>query len=81
MSHCIQSNQMKLNDVTRAELIGSFDSLFSCLVSWLEGHSAAQTLFTCLYLHQPHQIQDRALRAFCLAMRKLILIMRNFISQ
>lgn len=75
----MQSNQLKLVDLSNAELIGIFDSLLACLVSWLEGHSAAQTLFTCLYLHKPHEIQDRPLRAYCLAIRKLILKMRNII--
>lgn len=77
----VQSNQLKLSDLTAAEFIGVADGLLSCLVSWLEGHSVAQTLFTCLYLHQPHQIKDKPLRAFCLGMRNLIQVMRKIICQ
>ena len=32
--------------------VGIIDECLSCLVTWLEGHSLAQTVFTCLYLHQ-----------------------------
>lgn len=80
MRFSVQSNQLKLADLSNSELIGIFDSLLACLVSWLEGHSATQTLFTCLYLHKPHDILDRPLRAYCLAIRKLIQKMRNFIN-
>lgn len=56
------------------------DGIFSCLVSWLEGHSLAQTLFTCLYLHQPYSIEDKSLKTFCLAMYKLTEIIRKFVE-
>lgn len=77
----VEQQRLKLADLTAAEFIGVADGCFSCMVSWLEGHSSAQTLFTCLYLHQPHQIKDRSLRAFCVGMRKLVQVMRNIICQ
>lgn len=54
--------------------------MFSCLVSWLDGHSLAQTLFTCLYLHQPNRIEDKYLQSFSFAMLKLINIIRKFVT-
>lgn len=54
--------------------------MFSCLVSWLDGHSLAQTLFTCLYLHQPNQIEDKYLQSFSIAMLKLVNIIRKFVT-
>lgn len=54
--------------------------MFSCLVSWLDGHSLAQTLFTCLYLHQPNRIEDKYLQSFTIAMLKLINIIRKFVT-
>ena len=32
------------------------DTTLACLVTWLEGHSLAQTVFTNLYLHSPNQV-------------------------
>lgn len=74
-----QENKLKLSGLTRPEIIGVVDGIYSCMVSWLEGHSLAQTLLTCLYLHHPYQIEDRALRAFCCAMHKTAQIIRKFV--
>lgn len=70
---------LKLEDLENAELIGIFDSLFSCIVSWLEGNSMDQVLFTCLYLHSPHSIKDKSLRSFCYAIHMLIAIVKKII--
>lgn len=72
---------MKLSACENSEMIGIMDGIYACLVSWLDGHSLAQTLFTCLYLHQPHSIEDKALKAFCCAMHKLTQIIRKFVLQ
>ncbi|KAH8344475.1 hypothetical protein KR059_005082, partial [Drosophila kikkawai] len=42
----IATGAIKLEDLTPSELIGTFDALFSCIVSWLEGNSMDQVLFT-----------------------------------
>lgn len=70
---------LKLDNLSNEELIGIFDSLFSCLVSWLEGNSMDQGLFTCLYLHSPESIKDKALRNFCTATCHLIPLIKNII--
>lgn len=75
----IQAGVLKLNNLTNEELIGVFDALFSCIVSWLEGNSMDQVLFTCLYLHAPAKIEDKALKAFAHAVRNLIIIVKNII--
>ncbi|XP_043643180.1 N-alpha-acetyltransferase 35, NatC auxiliary subunit homolog isoform X2 [Drosophila teissieri] len=76
----IATGAIKLDDLTPSELIGIYDALFSCLVSWLEGNSMDQVLFTCLYLHAPAQIKDKALRVFCTAVRNLIVVIKNIIA-
>lgn len=68
----VETGAIHLDNVSFKDTIGLIDSMYACLVSWLEGHSLAQTLFTCLYLHKPLEIQDQKLRAFCCAMLKLI---------
>lgn len=70
---------MKLENLTTEELIGIFDALFTCIVSWLEGNSMDQVLFTCLYLHMPSKIVDKSLRIFCHAVRHLIVHIKNII--
>jgi N-alpha-acetyltransferase 35, NatC auxiliary subunit len=60
--------------------MGIFDALFACLISWLEGHSPAQTIFTCLYLHDTSLIEDKYLLCFCNVILKLTAIIRKFIN-
>lgn len=69
-----------MDNLTPSECIGIIDSTLACLVSWLEGHSLAQTVFTNLYLHQPYQVQDRVMRAFSISFYKLIDIIKDFIN-
>lgn len=74
-----ESGVIKLDDLTPSEIIGIIDSTFACIVSWLEGHSLAQTVFTNLYLHQPDQIVDKTLKTFCYAVYKIIEEIRDCI--
>jgi len=40
----VQAGHLKLDDISNAEQIGVIDSSLACLVTWLEGHSLAQTV-------------------------------------
>lgn len=64
-----------------SEQTGVMDSTYACLVSWLEGHSLAQTVFTNLYLHKPHLIQDKPLKVFCISMYKIVYIIKEFVNK
>lgn len=70
-----------MNDLTYEELIGIIDMTLACIVSWLEGHSLAQTVFTNLYLHKPYHIEDKALKAFSLVVYKLLEIIKDYIHK
>ncbi len=50
-------------------------------ITWLEGHSLAQTVFTCLYVHNPDLIQDPALKAFALGILKICDIAREKVNK
>ncbi len=50
-------------------------------MTWLEGHSLAQTMFTNLYLHNPYVIEDRVLKAFSINMLKTIDIIRDRVNR
>lgn len=75
----VEAGVLKLSGLTNEELIGIFDAIFTCIVSWLEGNSMDQVLFTCFYLHAPAKIEDKSLRAFCHAVRHLIIHVKNII--
>ena len=70
---------IKLDGLTASEIIGIIDSTYSCIVSWLEGHNLAQTVFTNLYLHEPEQIVDKTLKVFCYAIYEIIVEIRECI--
>ncbi|KAI8438264.1 hypothetical protein MSG28_010859, partial [Choristoneura fumiferana] len=42
----VQAGKLKIDDLEPNELIGVIDATMACIVSWLEGHSLAQTVFT-----------------------------------
>jgi hypothetical protein len=77
----LQTGALKLQDLSLAEEIGIIDSTLSCLVSWLEGHSLAQTVFTNLYLHKPHHIEDRVMKAFSISIFKIVDIIKDFVNR
>nr|XP_040228403.2 N-alpha-acetyltransferase 35, NatC auxiliary subunit [Anopheles coluzzii] len=75
----VETGQIKLNNLLAKESIGIIDAVYSCTVSWLEGHSMAQTVLTCLYLHKPNRIECKTMRSFSIAIQKIINLIRNFI--
>ena len=72
---------VKLDGHTTAELIGVVDEVYASMVTWLEGHTLAQTVFTCLYLHENTAIEDLGLRSFSQAVIKIVEHMRDCISR
>ncbi|KAG5281212.1 hypothetical protein AALO_G00068670 [Alosa alosa] len=77
----VKEGAIRVRDLSLPELIGIIDTCFCCLITWLEGHSLAQTVFTCLYVHNPEIIQDPPLKAFCLGLLKLCDIARDKINK
>ncbi|KAK2559132.1 N-alpha-acetyltransferase 35 [Acropora cervicornis] len=58
----VKAGLLKIKDFSAEELIGILDELIACLVTWLDGHSLVQTVFTCLYMHNPFIIEDPCLK-------------------
>ncbi|XP_014674442.1 PREDICTED: N-alpha-acetyltransferase 35, NatC auxiliary subunit-like [Priapulus caudatus] len=77
----INAGKLKKRNVLMPELIAIIDDTYACLVTWLEGHSLAQTLFTNLYLHKVHDVDDRQVKAFSIAMLKIVDILREIVSR
>jgi len=63
------------------EVVVMVDQTLSCLVTWLEGHSLAQTVLTNLYLHQVDKIQCVLVKAVCVAILKLVELVKDVIGK
>lgn len=70
-----------MTDFTHEETIGIMDTTLCCLVTWLEGHSLAQTLLTNLYLHNPTTIIDKYMSTFCIAILKLVDVIEECVNK
>ena len=55
------------------------DQSLACLVTWLEGHSLAQTVMTNLYLHNVDKIQCAVVKSVSVAILKLVDIIKDII--
>lgn len=63
------------------DIIIMLDQTLSCLVTWLEGHSLAQTVMTNLYLHHPDRLQCVVLKAVSVAFLKISDVIKDIISK
>ncbi|OWR50381.1 MAK10 protein [Danaus plexippus plexippus] len=77
----VACGKLKIDNLEPSEIIGIIDATMACIVSWLEGHSLAQTVFTNLYLHQPHSIINKTLKAYCIAVYKLLDCIKDCINK
>ena len=77
----IERGLLKMDGHTSAELVGIIDEVFACVATWLEGHTLAQTVFTCLYLLDTESIENIYLRAVSQAIVKIVEYMRECICR
>jgi len=68
-------------DLTSQQLIAVMDRLVACEVAWYNGNGIAQTVFTCLYLHDRSLIKDAALLAFVKLQLKTCYMVREVVVQ
>lgn len=81
LEQSVENGSVKISKLEYNELIGIMDASLACLVTWIEGHSLAQTVFTNLYLHNPYIIEDRCLKCFCIVMLKTVDLIRERINR
>ncbi|KAK9510388.1 hypothetical protein O3M35_005183 [Rhynocoris fuscipes] len=77
----LEGNILKQKDIPVAEQIGIVDETWACFIAWLDGQTLVQTVFTNLYLNNPHLIIDKPLKSFCIAIYKFIDIIKNFVAE
>ena len=71
--------RLKQDGFSAEERIGIMDELFAGVVRWVAGDTLGQTVFSCLYLHQPGYFKDEILRGYCLAILKICSMIRDVI--
>lgn len=76
----IENNLVKVDNITFEDKIAIVDNTLSNLVTWLDGASLAQSLFSNLYLHDPSLIEDNYIKTFSIAILKITDWMRNKIT-
>lgn len=64
-------------ELSDAQVIGIMDQLLVCLMSWLDGHTLPQTVFSCVYAQRIYQIPRFELFSF---MRVLLATMDTIIN-
>ena len=72
LKELIAKDLLKTSHFTSIELIHLFDQLLSTFHMWLDGHSLALTLFTCVYLHEIQAIEDFHVRTVCYTFLRLV---------
>lgn len=81
LEEAIQRGVLKCSGHSPEELVGIMDEVLACIATWLEGHTLAQTVFTCMYLLDIDKVESVYLRAFSLAIVKTVEYMRACICQ
>ncbi|TPX63910.1 hypothetical protein SpCBS45565_g06277 [Spizellomyces sp. 'palustris'] len=73
-------SDIKTKRFTAAEVIGIIDELISLEMSWISGNLLCQTLFTCIYLHDPYKITSPLLQAYVIAVLKTANLIRREVT-
>ena len=81
VDEALASGRIKYDAYSPEELIGIMDEVLACIATWLEGHTLAQTVFTCVYLLDVEKIENIYLKSFSLAIVKTVEYMRACICQ
>ncbi len=84
-AEAVKAGKLPMENLPLRDLVAVVDHTMACLVTWLEGHSLAQTVFTNLYLHCGDDPEKRSpqqeLRSFTVATLKLIDLVRDLIAK
>ncbi len=81
VSEAVEKGFLQLDGHSPSKIVGIFDEVFACVATWLDGHTMAQTIFTCLFLLDTGRAEDVHVRGFSLAMVKVAEYMRECICR
>jgi len=68
-------------DLSPEDAVLMIDQTLACFVTWLEGHSLAQTVLTNLYLHHVDKIQCGVLKSVSVVALKLVELVKDIIGK
>ena len=84
-SEAVEKKLIPWETISAPDFVTNFDHTMACVVTWLEGHSLAQTVFTNLYLHcgdgEEQRPSSPELRAFIIATLKLVDLIKDIIAK
>jgi hypothetical protein len=72
---------VELQTFKDTDVVGIVDELVSLVTTWLDGNTLAQTVFTCIYLHDPSKIKHPLLRNFLLCISACVERMRKNLAR
>ena len=82
---CVESGELipsgLSGDMEAGQVSRVIDKSLACMVTWLEGHSLAQTVMTNLYLHNVDQLQCVVLKSVSVVTLKLVEIIKDIIAK
>lgn len=81
LEEALVNGTLKSDCQSPEELVGIMDEVLACIATWLEGHTLAQTVFTCMYLLDIDKVENIYLKSFSLAIVKTVEYMRACICQ
>ena len=85
LNDAITDKSLPWENISIREFVTVFDHTLSCLVTWFEGHSLAQTVLTNLYLHCGDSPELRPshpeLKAYVVATLKLVDLIKDIIAK
>ena len=70
---------VELESFASAQILGIVDELVSLIATWLGGHTIAQTVYTCIYLHDVSAVKHRPLGNMLSALTCCVELMRESI--
>ena len=65
-------DELNQSDVASSTIVEIIDTVLRSVVTFLEGSSLAQTVFTCTFLHTPANILNSSLRVACLGLLRVL---------
>ena len=73
--------RVELEHFTKEEALGVADELLALVTTWLSGHTLAQTVYTCIYLHDTSRVRHSGVRSLLWAVGSAVELMRTALQQ
>ena len=73
--------RVELENFSEEEVLGVADELLSLVTTWLSGHTLAQTVYTCIYLHDVSRVRHVGVRSLLWVVGSVVELMRTALLQ